>query len=155
VSRPRRRKDPLLASEAARKAAAAVLHVVAGLKTPTQASQAMGVSINRYYQLEDRALQGMMRALEPLPRGRRTSPGAEAERLTREKARLEREVTRYRALLRASQKALGLAPAPSKEGDSRRGGTKARRPRVRAQALIARLEALPPTSEPTKEAATS
>jgi hypothetical protein len=92
-----------------------VLHVIAGLKSPTEASQSIGVSINRYYQLEARALSAMVKSLEPLPRGRRTRPEAEIERLKREVSRLSREATRYQALLRASQRALGLAPAPKRE----------------------------------------
>jgi hypothetical protein len=154
MSRGRKPRPAWEASEGARKAAAAVLHVIAGLKSPTEASQSIGVSINRYYQLEAKALSAMVMALEPLPRGRRTSPAALVERLEKENARLVREASRYQALLRASQKALGLAPAPKTEGDSKgtAGGKKARRPRTRAKALIEKLST-PAPSEPVAMAA--
>jgi hypothetical protein len=133
--------EALLASEPARRAAAAVLQVVSGLKTPAEASAAIGVNVNRYYVLEGRALAAMVRALEPLPRGRRRRPEAEAESLRRERTRWEREASRYQALWRASQKALGLAPPIKKEqaGPAKRS----RRPRVRAKALVAALTSPP------------
>jgi len=127
-------------SEASRKAAAGILQVLAGLRTPVEVGTALGVSVNRYYQLEQRALEGMLQALEPRPRGPGQRPGAALERLEQEKIRLERELTRHQALLRSTQRALGLqaarkeAPAaPGKKG-------RARRPRVRAKAVIAALE---------------
>jgi hypothetical protein len=141
-----KRKDTFAASEPARKAAAAVLSVMAGLKTPIEASAQIGVSVNRYYQLETRALSAMVRSLEPLPRGRRRRPEAEVERLTREKAKAEREASRYQSLYRASQRALGLAPPATKPADSRgtaAPGKKARRPRMRAKTLIAQISAAP------------
>jgi len=144
VSRGRGTKnaaEAMLASEPARKAAAAVLQVVAGLRTPAEASAAIGVNVNRYYVLEGRALAAMVRALEPLPRGRRRRPEAEAESLRRAMAKAEREASRYQALWRASQKALGLAPPPEKARGS--GAKRPRRPRVRAKALIAALVSPP------------
>lgn len=126
------------ASEGSRKAAAGILQVLAGLRTPAEVCVALGVSVGRYYQLEQRALEGMLQALEPRARGPRTSPGAALERLSREKARLERELTRHQALLRSTQRALGLkgeAPVKVKPGKGR-----ARRPRVRAKAVIQALE---------------
>ena len=157
AARYSKRRDAFAASEPARKAAAAVLQVMAGLKTPAEASGAIGVSINRYYQLETRALSAMVRALEPLPRGRRRAPEAEIERLTKEINRAERETSRYQALLRASQKAMGLAPTPSKERDSKPAaadGKKARRPRMRAKTVIRQLSAATPApAGPTPAAA--
>jgi hypothetical protein len=141
-----KRKDAFVASEPARKAAAAVLSVMAGMKTPVEASGAIGVSVNRYYQLETRALSAMVRALEPLPRGRRRRPEAEIERLSREKAKVEREASRYQALYRAGQRALGLAPPTAGKTDSKGAATsakRARRPRLRAKSLIAQLCAAP------------
>jgi len=37
----------------------------AGARTPTEAAQALGLSLPRYYLLEERALQGMLVACEP------------------------------------------------------------------------------------------
>jgi hypothetical protein len=117
---------------------------MAGMKTPVEASSSIGVSVNRYYQLETRALSAMVRALEPLPRGRRRRPEAEVERLSREKARAEREASRYQALYRASQRALGLAsPVASKSDSKVATGRKARRPRMRAKTVIAELSRAP------------
>jgi len=150
AARNSKRPDAFAGSEPARKAAAAVLGVLGGLKTPLEASQGIGVTVNRYYQLETRALSAMVRALEPLPRGRRRTPELEIERLRREKTRLEREMSRYQSLLRASHKALGLAPTPGKGADSKTSATpgkRARRPRVRAKALITSLSTPLPSHE--------
>ena len=59
----------------------------------------MGLSANRYYQLEARGLEGLVRALEPLPRGRRTGPEHEIAKLTAERDRLGREVVPSRQWL--------------------------------------------------------
>lgn len=143
----RARKIPLApqASERARKAAAGVLQVMAGLKAPGEVSAALGVSLNRYYQLERRGLEGLARAMEPAPRGRRVRPEVEVERLRREKAKAEREASRYQALLRASQKALGFSAVSVPRRDSR--GRRARRPRVRAEALVRELGGGPEATE--------
>ena len=146
---PRKRAQGFEASEPARKAAAAVLQVMAGLKTAAEASGALGVTVNRYYQLEHRALCSMLKGLEPLPRGRRRNAEAEKERLERERARWEREASRYRSLFRASQKALGLAPPSAKAADSKAGGAtgrKARKARVRAKILIGALSETAPAA---------
>ena len=156
AARNSKRPDAFAGSEPARKAAAAVLGVLGGLKTPLEASEGIGVSVNRYYQLETRALVAMVRALEPLPRGRRRTPELEIERLRREKTRLEREASRYQSLLRASQKALGLSPGASKGADSKASpapGKRARRPRIRAKALIASLSTPAPSSEAAQSVA--
>jgi hypothetical protein len=111
-----------------------------GLRTPQEVSQALGVSVNRYYQLETRALEAMIRALEPRARGPARKPEAEVERLRRENLRLERERSKSLAVLRATQKAMGMA-APEQGRKEGRAGRKVRRPRVRAKTVIAALEA--------------
>jgi hypothetical protein len=140
---PRTRRVPHEeVGEASRKAAAGILQVLAGLRTPAEVGEALGVSVNRYYQLEQRALEGMLLALEPRTRGPRRSPAAEAETLRRRLQVQEREVSRYQALLRASQRALGLKAVVREK----RGKGKARRPRVRAKAVIAALEGATPVA---------
>jgi hypothetical protein len=125
-------------SEASRKAAAGILAVLSGQRTPAEVCQALSCSVNRYYQLEQRGLEGMLKALEPRSRGPRRRPEAEAELMRREVARWQREASRYQALLRTSQRALGLgAPAPERRP---LGKGRARRPRVRAKAVIQALE---------------
>jgi len=138
-----RGKGPRLpgASEGARKAAVAVLQVMSGAATPVQASEALSVSVGRYYQLETRALVAMMKALEPRARGPQRDVERELEELRREKGRAERETSRYQALLRVSQRAMGFSTKPAV--GSGKGATKVRRPRVRAKALIAAIGAAP------------
>lgn len=129
-------------SETSKKAAAGILSVLSGLRTPQEVCTALGCSVNRYYQLEQRALEGMLQALEPRARGPRRRPEAEAERLQREVTRWQREASRYQALLRTSQRALGItAPLTARAASGKGPGKgKARRPRVRAKAVIAALE---------------
>jgi hypothetical protein len=141
VSRARRTALGAEASERAKKSAVAVLQVMAGLRTPVEAATALGVTANRYYQLETRGLRALLVAMEPRPRGRALRPEAQVERLTREKARAERESARYLALLRASQKTLGLAPKGVEARDSRDKRGRRRRPRMRAETVISALEA--------------
>src|SRR4051794_11117365 len=58
------------ASSEARRLAAAILEVLAGVRGPTEMSQVLGISLARYYQLERRALAGLLAACEPRRRGR-------------------------------------------------------------------------------------
>ena len=86
----------------ARKHAALVLEVLSGLRSPSEAASAMGVAVNRYYQLETRALQGVVDALEPRPRGRQRKPEDEIGVLKKESGRLKNELSRTTALLRST-----------------------------------------------------
>jgi hypothetical protein len=129
---------PLVGDEAAKQSAAVILEVLAGLRTPQEAAQALGTSAMRYYVLERRALEGMVQALEPRPKGKRRRPEDALNVMRREQVRLEREVGRLQALVRAAQRTMKLPPPPSRErkkGDTRR----ARRPQVRAEKTIALL----------------
>jgi hypothetical protein len=127
-----------------------VLEVLAGARTPADAAQALAVGLPCYYQLESRALRGLLAACEAQPRGR-ALPALERAlaALRRDKQRLEREVLRQQALVRAAQRTVGLAaPAP------RRPGKKVRvRRRVRALHVAARLQAeaadVPPAADGT------
>lgn len=133
----------------ARRRAAAVLEVLAGVRTPAQAAQTLAVSLPRYYLIEQRALRGMMAACEPAPRGPQVNAQRRVTALEREIVRLTRESGRYQALARATQRTLGLAsPAvsrpggkaaekPAVSGKSRRR----RRPTVRALTLAKALTA--------------
>ena len=58
MSAAKRNGAPVPGSRKARQHAAAVLAVLAGEKTTTQASAMMKVSLPRSYQLETRALEG-------------------------------------------------------------------------------------------------
>ncbi len=106
--------------------------------------------MNRYYQLEERALQGLVSALEPRPRGRRRGPEAMLGVLEREKAHLERELKRAQALVRSAQRTVGLPPLRREEKTKAEpDGKKKRRTRramVRASKVVeALVEALQET----------
>jgi hypothetical protein len=141
----------LTGDEGAKRSAALILEVLAGLRTPTEASEALGVSAMRYYVLERRALEGMVQALVPRPKGKRRRPEDVLQEAGREKVRMEREMGRLQALVRAAQRTMGLPPAPSREkskGDKRRR----RRPQVRAVKAMALLRAPVPGVPPAAEA---
>ena len=127
-----------------------ILEVLAGLRTPSEASTALGVTTMRYYVLERRALEGMVQALQPRPKGKRRRPEDALQEAGREKVRLEREMGRLQALVRAAQRTMGLPP-PAREktqGDKRRR----RRPQVRAVKAMALLRAPVPEPATTPEA---
>lgn len=136
-------------SVTARKQAAAILEVLAGARTTGQAAEALGVSLPRYYQLEQRALEGLLSACEPRPRGRLRSEASVSAKLRKENERLQRELGRQQALVRLAQRSVGLpAPVPA----ARMAGKKRRRrPVARALAVAARLreEKTETAAEPT------
>jgi hypothetical protein len=145
-ARSTRPPKPLAGDETAKKTAAMILEVLAGLRSTSEAAQALEISTMRYYVLERRAMEGMVQALEPRPKGKRRSSESTLEGLRRDKIRLEREVGRLQALVRAAQRTMKLPPLPSRE--KKKGeGRRARRPSVRAEKTIALLQT--PASEST------
>ena len=128
------------ASATARQQAAAILEVLAGVRTPTQAAEALGVSLPRFYVLETRAVQGILLACEPRRIGRQATAESTLATLQRECEQLRRECTRQQALVRAAQRTIGLtvpaASKPEKNGKKRRK----RRPTARALRAVARLK---------------
>jgi hypothetical protein len=94
----------------ARRLAAAILEVLAGARTPTEAALALSLSVPRYYQLEAQALRGLLEACEPKPQGRVHTVENEVKTLSKENQRLQREIMRHQALARAAQRAVGLSP---------------------------------------------
>jgi len=131
--------------------AAAILEVLAGARTPAQAASALNVSLPRYYQVEARALRGLVAACAPRPRGPGHSAEREVEKLRRQQERLERELTRQQTLVRLAQRSIGLAPppAPAKDGSKKRR----RRPTARALQAAAHLQTdREPAAEPVAEA---
>lgn len=142
--------SPSGTSSQARRQAAAILEVLAGVRRPSEAAQALGTSLPRYYQLERRALLGMLSACEPAPRGPRIDLSRRIAALERENRRLLRECDRQQALVRSVERSLGLAqvvankPAvkgkddkPSPANGKRR---RKRRPSVRALKAIQGLQ---------------
>ena len=57
---------PAATPSEAQRLAAAILEVLAGVRSPPAASELLGISLPRYYQLEARALEGLVAALGPL-----------------------------------------------------------------------------------------
>jgi hypothetical protein len=129
------------ASPQARRLAAAVLEVLSGLRGPTEAAEATGLSLPRYYALEARALVGLVRGCEPVPPGRQPGAGTELQSLRQKCQALERQAARLQSLLRLQQRALGLNAAPATAGgaEKKKGGKKRRRPRQRALRLVEQL----------------
>jgi hypothetical protein len=125
-------------SREAKRLAAAILEVLAGARTPTDAATALGVSVPRYYQVEARALRALLVACEPRPKGRARDPQREIEALRKQRERLQQEVTRQQALVRAAYRTVGLAAPSAPSGKVE--GKRRRRPVARALALAARLQ---------------
>ncbi len=149
------------ASEQARRQAAAILEVLAGVRRPSEAAQVLGTSLPRYYQLEQRALAGLVLACEPAPRGPRHDHARELAKLQREKQRLQRECDRQQALVRVAQRSLGLAPPAAKPPGKVPAGTadgaagkrrRSRRPAVRALKAARALAKDVSVTEPVGEA---
>jgi hypothetical protein len=94
---------------------AAILEVLGGFRTPSEAAAALGISVSRYYLLERKALAGLLASCEPQPKGPR-EPSAEKKlaALERELATCRRECLRQAALVRATQRAVGLPAVPSR-----------------------------------------
>jgi hypothetical protein len=145
------------ASREAQRLAAAVLEVLAGARTPTQAAEAIGVSLPRYFQLEARAMHALVAGCEARPRGPHRSADKEISVLRRQQERLQRELCRQQSLVRLAQRTIGLAPAKA-EADRPQGKKKRRRPTVRAlhaathlhkQSQEAALETAPAMDETT------
>lgn len=137
-----RNSVPLAATSSrdAKRTAAAILEVLAGLRSPPQAAEALGVSLPRYYQLEARGLKGLLEASEPKPRGRQSDPLKELTALQRENERLRQEVGRQQTLVRAAQRTVGLGPPPTPAAKPSGKKTRNRKPVVRALNLAARLK---------------
>jgi len=140
-------------SPEAKRLAAAVLEVLAGTRGPAEAAAALAISLPRYYQLEGRALTGLLAACEPR-RGGRGRGGNELMTLRRECERLQRECARQQALVRAAQRSVGLAPPPPPPAPrTTEGGRKRRRRRPKARALKVVAMLRPPAGSAAPAAA--
>lgn len=135
---------PGAASADASRMAAMVLEVLGGLRSVTDAAKALGVSMPRYYAVERRALEGLVKACEPGRRRRGPRKDLVAER-DREIVRLETENRRLMALVRAARRSVGLKAPPARKTASSSGTSGAakkrrkRRPAVRALKLARNL----------------
>jgi hypothetical protein len=120
----------------AKRVAAAILEVLGGIRMPTDAATALGVSLPRYYHLESRALSGFLSACEPRPIGRVRSTESELALAQKEVNRLQKECARYSALVRVAQRTVGLA-APQLPKPNAKGSGKKRRKKATVRALKA------------------
>lgn len=152
---PRVHPSPTPPTSTAQKRAALMLEVLAGLRSAPQAAAALQISVNHYYLLERQALQGLVAACEPRPKGQRTDPQRQVHALEQALARSRQECQRQAALVRATQRAMGLPAVPSPEpatGKSRRSpdgksGSRKRASTVRALRLARRLASVTPAPD--------
>lgn len=130
----------------ANRQAIVILEVLAGGCTPAEGAARMGLSLPGYYQLETRALEGMVRACEPKPLGKQPSAETRIAALQKQLQQAQRQCARQQALVRATQRTAGLPPPgpPAKPdrpcGSKDRQGRKRRRPTVRALKAAAALQ---------------
>lgn len=136
-------------SKEAKRLAAVILEVFAGLRTPPQAAEALAMSLARYYQVEARAVQGLLEACEPRPKGRQPNPEREMTAIQRENERLRRDLGRQQSLVRVAQRTIGLSPPPPPKTTAKTSGKKSRKrkPVVRALSLATRLQQEATTTE--------
>jgi hypothetical protein len=122
----------------ARRRAATVLEVLAGVVTPGEAAKALGVGLPRYYMIERQALEHLVAGCAPQPKGKTRSVEKEVDLLKRQVKHLEQDCARYQAIARTAQRTLGLFPREKEAKD--KAGRKARRPSVRAMKIAATLK---------------
>ena len=141
------------ASQDARRMAAAILEVLAGMRKPLEAAEALGVSLPRYYLLENRALDGMVEACEPRSKGRRCLPLKQLEQLQQQVVQLQRELARSQALARTTQRTIGLATISRSPASDGGHGKRRRKPTVRALKVARQLsEPIEPAGVPADAA---
>lgn len=125
------------ASREAKRMAAALLEVLAGAATPTTAAATLGVSLPRYYLLEQRAIRAFVTACEPRSGGRAIAPARELDLLRKQIDRLQRECTRNQTLLRMAQRTIGLVPPAANAAKEKDSAKTKRKRRPTARALVA------------------
>ena len=118
-----------------RRRAVVILEVLAGIRGASDAARELGVAQQAYYNLEERAVRGLMQACVPRPPGPKRDYPREVEELERERDRLLSENARYQALVRASQLSVGVDPDKPKAKKKRN-----RPPTVRALRAIDQIE---------------
>jgi hypothetical protein len=134
-------------SQKARQSALVILKTLAGTLGPTEASEALGVSLTRYYLLETRGLSGLIQALEPRPRGRAQRPEQRIDVLETERDRLREDLRRHQALLRAATRSLGLRGVSGSSKKLGKKKTSRRRGVARGRKVMATLAKAPPETE--------
>lgn len=154
----------MTASSQARRIATVLLEVLAGLRATGSAAKELGITPMRYYQIEERALGGLISACEPRPSGlppeRRDA--LELASLREQVRRQAQELNQARSVLRTTRRQLGVVTAPEpiavKPGmrkDGKPTKAKVRRPTVRALTMVRRLLKADATAVAASHAATS
>jgi hypothetical protein len=140
-------------SREAKRLAAVILEVFAGVRTLPQAAEALQMSLTRFYYLEARAMRGLLEACEPKRRGPQVNPERELAAIRRENERLRQDLGRQQSLVRIAQRTIGLNPPPPPKAATKPSGKKSkkRKPVVRALSLATRLQQEVPTPEPAND----
>lgn len=119
-----------------RKQAACVLEVLAGLRTPEQAAGSLAVSLPTYYNLETRALRGLILGCAPQLPGRSLALAKKLQGAEQRCLELDRQLQRYQALLRSAQRSMALLSPPEPRTPGKR---KAQKPAIRALRVVETL----------------
>lgn len=137
-----RKPEAITGSEEAKRQAAVILEVMSGVRSAQEGAEVLGISSMRYYTLEDRALQGMVRSLEPRPKGRRMqTPEDTLKAVEKEREKYRREVGRLQTLLRMVRKSVHLQEPRTLRGvGTTASGKKVKKPLRRADRLLERLK---------------
>jgi hypothetical protein len=128
-------------TEATRRTAAVILEVLGGVRSTQEAAAALEVSVPRYYALEARAVEGLVRACRKRPKGPSRSAERQVKKLEEELRRLRSENARTIALLRVAQRAVGVKAVP-KTAEKASGALKKRRKRKRTARALRVVEIL-------------
>ena len=129
----------------ARRKAAGVLEVLAGLRTAEQAAQSLEMSLPTYFNLETRALRGLLFACTPHPPGRQQAVEKKLRDAEARNAELQRQLQRYQALLRVAQHSVGL---PAAANQMPAGKHRRKKPAIRALRAIRLLKQESPAESP-------
>jgi len=140
-------------SREAKRLAAVILEVFAGVRTLPQAAEALEMSLTRFYYLEARAMRGLLEACEPRRRGPQVNPERELAAIRRENERLRQDLGRQQSLVRIAQRTIGLNPPPPPKPAPKTSGKKSRKrkPVVRALSLATRLQQETTAPEPASD----
>lgn len=154
-----------IATPQARRTAAVLLEVLAGLRATGSAAKELGITPMRFYQIEERAIGGLIAACEPRPSGMppERRDAVELARLRAQVRQQAQELNQTRSVLRTTRRQLGVASAPEpvvvRAGKPRKDGrptkAKIRRPTVRALTMVRRLLRADATAAQAPNGATS
>src|SRR5689334_939955 len=98
---------PAATPSEAQRLAATILEVLAGVRSPPEAAQLLSVSLPRYYQLEARALEGLVGALGPRPKGKQPVLENRVKLLEKQLESAQHLCARQEALVRTTRRTFG------------------------------------------------